>query len=1773
MSDGQCKEGETELLLWYKSLSPLRVDIVDHFSGKELFAIHGDSLIFHCITDARVDFTNGFQLLHAIYAVESFLANLQRCGCKFHIVWFADQEELCVPNDVSDALASGYRLVRAIVIKHLEHAIGVAETGESPISFQFESMQGDAFQDYLTHNAIHFFLCLDGQDIERNSGANSIQYVKVIQYLSLKGYSVALINNIDFVHASICAPSLSGGPVWVDQMSRTPRIPIKGIAEMEASRGTRLSICSPWEDGEPLSGRDMVCLTAISNTLLVESGNDMRDCIVAYIIHLSLLRRLDLSQRACREAPLSKVQQSCLDKFFALLSNICTSVVETMSFEGRWDVFDLIDGRILRQILGRLQALALPGCIIAEVDKFAALVYQLTLVDVSASIPQCRWRKSASDTAIDAGQHVSPSLLPFSHPALDDFLAPVNMSTAESNDSQVTTKVFEEVSHWHNARVPIDPRHKIRQKGYFAKRRNQLLIASTIAYSASLVNSAGKAIHPETIVSTPECRSSSNEGKDKIRVVVGGSSQRASHKHNSKKAAQCSGRQNALEEAQRIQAEKMKSKASASIMAWGERRREFETEMNLESRCPKVVKYLAGLSSQDMDTVGGEVTLYLCNSIALMILDARKKGTRMPEMGLLAILWSKLVEISTFAFSQEGAALFNLLARAVKMPTAMVPYTPLKGRKLPFASITSSLSDQLRIPVDSLEFQLTHCGPYMERGFDSMPDPRVPFSPDAWQRDVLDAIDANKSLFVVAPTSAGKTFVSFYAMKKVLQSNDDDVIVYVAPTKALVNQIAAEVQARFSKAYSTPGRSVWAIHTRDYRINNPTGCQILITVPHMLQIMLLAPSNAKTANSWSLRVKRIIFDEVHCIGQSDEGVIWEQLLLLAPCPIIALPATVGNPMDFGAWLQGSEKAKGHELEMIVHPHRYSDLRKFIYHPTKDQIFRGLGPTEGLSIPGLDGEQHETSPFTGIHPVASLINRNRSTINDINFEGRDCFVLWQCMMKHQSKEFPLNDALNPRNALPTILKKGDIARWEAALKQALFAWMQDTSSPFSSVRSDLQSPIIQRHLSIQHEASNLSTYEPSNTDVNPNSKKSGLLASALQLLADLHCHGALPAIVFNYDRQYCEKIISFVEKQLTLAESDWKDTKRMEWKKKVAEYEKWKKTSKTHGKRKDRTSLSSQDGLCKKDMVEEAANQDPSVWETFDPEAILDMFSFADRTKLLDSEFDDIIVSLKKANLKPGIIDALRRGMGVHHAGMNRQYRQVVEMLFRKGFLRVVVATGTLALGINMPCRTVVFFGDSVFLTALNYNQAAGRAGRRGFDLLGNVVFVGMTPERVFEIMSSRLPDLHGQFPLSTTLVLRLLGLLHHTANSEYAVKAIRSIQSQTRLYLGGPSNQMTIRHHLRFSIEYLRRQHLLSHTGAPLNFAGLVGHLYFTENAVFAFHSLLKGGYFHELCRTLHQKPQELHLELVLVLAHLFCRIPLRLGSDEPTEDRIHRSPSLVILPPLPKRAETILHEHNNKTLHIFRNYVSSFIDQYLDGQPDNQLPFTKRKVQGTNGRDALSIIDHLPPPKLCSPFAALSGFTDDFQSIHDLCTTVRDGVFLEESGVPYIPIHPNDDARIPWNAYIYDFFKHGDMEALVRDNGIKAGDVWFHLKDFSLILATIITSLTNFFEQGSSNGDAAMMDVQNLSDVLQEDTGDEYASEARDEVDQGAPQHPVALSAKKKKVVLADSWDDDLSSGSSQEENTPSIQSNKRCSVPPVEQASTPNGPNDDEVFKRAWA
>lgn len=628
---------------------------------------------------------------------------------------------------------------------------------------------------------------------------------------------------------------------------------------------------------------------------------------------------------------------------------------------------------------------------------------------------------------------------------------------------------------------------------------------------------------------------------------------------------------------------------------------------------------------------------------------------------------------------------------------------------------------------------------------------------------------------------------------------------------------------RFSKKYPQAGKGIWAIHTRDYRVNNSTGCQILVTVPHVLQIMLLSPTNAK---SWATRVKRIIFDEIHSIGQAEDGVVWEQLLLLAPCPIIALSATVGNPDQFNDWLTETQKSAGSELKMIQHSTRYSDLRKYTYEPPKSFRFSGLGRSYGVGL-GLDG----LPGFEPVHPVASLVDKTRGMPDDLALEPRDCFSLWKAMIKFETDEYKVPGSLNPTKALPPCVKKADIFAWEKGLKEVLRQWIADDDSPFDKVVAALTPSETAPY------SGTLSPSQLAFTDedaVDPLSLK----ATTLPLLLQLHKRRALPAILFNYDRTGCEIIASTLLSQLVKAEATWKEGPG--WKKHIDGYEKWKIIQEKKSTRKAKPSKKTKDdddeGGSKTDRMRDEASEGASIYDLFDPEAPQAEFSFANPKKLQQAELDGFVYQLRKKYIREDLIDLLKRGIGVHHAGMNRKYRQCVEMLFRKGFLRVVIATGTLSLGINMPCATVVFSGDSVFLTALNFRQAAGRSGRRGFDLLGNVVFQGISFERVKRLLSSRLPELTGHFPITTTLVLRLFTLLNDSKNSPYAIKAINALLSHPRLYLGGQSFKEQVLHHLRFSIEYLRKNDLLGPGGEPVNFTSCVSHLYFTENSSFAFH-------------------------------------------------------------------------------------------------------------------------------------------------------------------------------------------------------------------------------------------------------------------------------------------------------------------------------------------------
>ena len=130
-------------------------------------------------------------------------------------------------------------------------------------------------------------------------------------------------------------------------------------------------------------------------------------------------------------------------------------------------------------------------------------------------------------------------------------------------------------------------------------------------------------------------------------------------------------------------------------------------------------------------------------------------------------------------------------------------------------------------------------------------------------------------------------------------------------------------------------------------------------------------------------------------------------------------------------------------------------------------------------------------------------------------------------------------------------------------------------------------------------------------------------------------------------------------------------------------------------------------------------------------------------------------------------EALERGIASHHAGLLPSFKEVVEELFTRGLVKIVFATETLALGINMPARSVVldklvkWNGEThADVSPGEYTQLTGRAGRRGIDVEGHAVVLwqnGLDPDAVAGLASTRTYPLRSSFRPTYNMAVNLVG--------------------------------------------------------------------------------------------------------------------------------------------------------------------------------------------------------------------------------------------------------------------------------------------------------------------------------------------------------------------------------------------------------------------------------
>ena len=565
-------------------------------------------------------------------------------------------------------------------------------------------------------------------------------------------------------------------------------------------------------------------------------------CFILHCEALPLipLRNRSIGSQRCNKGLKAHLLEDLLPKLFSLIE----------SYLSEWNLDLDIDGNIFAALLGILladPALPLPQLLGDSLSRIAISVKPPSddpphLIMLSSTFP-VRLARSKPLSLPAAPK----KLLPFHHDVFDEGFSLIDTFNDSEEEEDIEygalefgkDTAFNDKYHWHNAKRQILPKHL---GGEQAKpsddwqrmkmlRRQQRFMSRLTTDAATLTGALGARFNRLTIVTGGTKETRTKDSGHPVRCGFASpsvgklmyASKVKGHKKPGKKEKPMSSKEKLLAE---IAAKKSKRDADEQREWWEGRLKEFRgTDLDADLRTLSALE-------RNPRTSGGwlrdEVLLYRLHlTISKWIAQTSDQDAASVcdhyTVAIMRII-KELLESRHLTLTIHGkiSTILTVLGfeNFLTPPPGSQSDRPLCFK---FVKLVRSKSDRplyefMRITEDPITWQLRLYGEYMDRSIDSKPDTRVSFTPDAWQREVLDSLDKNESILVVggctrrvslgvipyepffkAPTSAGKTFISFYAMEQVLRGSDDGVLVYVAPTKALVTQVAAEIYARFSK--------------------------------------------------------------------------------------------------------------------------------------------------------------------------------------------------------------------------------------------------------------------------------------------------------------------------------------------------------------------------------------------------------------------------------------------------------------------------------------------------------------------------------------------------------------------------------------------------------------------------------------------------------------------------------------------------------------------------------------------------------------------------------------------------------------------------------------------------------------------------------------------------------------------------------------------------------------------------------------------------------------
>jgi hypothetical protein len=1334
-------------------------DITNMFSNGTVFFVDGDSMLLNLMGDENYDANNGGQLLHLIYLCERHLQIFSRKGGKFEVVFF---------NIWNKAWSGKHPLLlaRSALMSHLRFNMSCKV-------HEFESMWDANFKRILERcNCVFLLIDFEMMDTYATLFPNEdhimeelIFQVSICYCLMGLHLSCVDINDVQLtvstLNAFLCLPGAKLEHVELRKLLHN--IIFKIEERYKASLISSETVASPLVRAEGERDVRRVVTVSAAAQFLKDScaPQPQEDWIRAFLLYSSLLEVLPLKLRGCTSVG---THSTAITQFLKQLHKHMNRVLQAIlhdrqtvnySFDtvsdlwhGNLFVFVLNyvtehgacgDGLLGRQTLTAYDRLLQDVVRLTErpLMKFPVTI-QRTIF--SGMTYEGKENNSTKKTTIplsschDLKQLVSTNCL-LTFEFCNDLLPDIKKNEHYNDTSVSITRNsnFEEKHHWHskillsdeydrtadNMRPPMDDyqlKKYLRNKSKFARFMS--------VYGSSI---EGRSESTKSIV----CESGNSRKKKGSKPKKRGESAQKIIEES------CRKQQAKTEESDRKLFDSFKEKYrrykeredySAALSELKLLERKLKTKQVLRNVLLYMVRILWCLWQNKCKTVGViSDNLHSAKELFLVVRRILKDFES-------STLSDKDSELLGRCLWQMG---LGRIAQCWNLPE------PSKG----------TTDESCSIGMSWIDFQLLHLGPELERKLGSIPDNRVEgFMPDKWQTELFDSVDKHQSVLVVAPTSSGKTYASYYCMEKVLRESNDGVVVYVAPTKALVNQVAATIYARFKNKDMPPGKSVYGVFTRDYR-TNALNSQILVTVPECLALLLLSPRR----HNWVRSLRYVIFDEIHCLaGQAGGGFVWECGLLLIRCPFLALSATVEDPESLHRWLQNMQYFKKmqdikngcekpcdfYTVNLVVYRDRHADLRKHVYCE--------------------DGEFHHIHPYAYLD--RTLINEEGGVPKSITLSPEEVHALYIAMNSVCPQDPRLRE-LHPEVFFSActngFISRNIVRDYEAELKRLLESWATEEGTALESVTLQLRT--------VTEPLGNVSEMR-------------FIQENFINFVQKLKEQNMLPAIVFSYNRSLISSFFGhateYYEDVAEKYEDSKKESKSVDGKRSGKDDEMQKRNPKDN--RADNVDIRDfrVTRITGRNKYEASLNLLRS--ESAYPGSIRGV-GHADEKVIEFIEHRLMTVGYKQGSIFPR---GLSMGIGMHHGGLNAKERSAVEMLFRMKLLNLVFATGTLALGIHMPCKTVAVVGDSPYLNPLEFQQMSGRAGRRGFDIAGNVVFMGLNERKMRMLLTGKLPRMVGNFPLNVTMVLRLLLMVNDiTCDGTHSEEVTRDALSRYVYYL------------------------------------------------------------------------------------------------------------------------------------------------------------------------------------------------------------------------------------------------------------------------------------------------------------------------------------------------------------------------------------------------------